>query len=120
AVIDGVEKTLNARMAELAQKLRGAVGRSVIDDDYLGVEAAIQHALNYAADRRGLVIHRNHHGNFRPVRHQLPLASRCRPNDADAAVSAPAPLRSCTILASSIATTRRLSLRRRGAEGAAA
>ena len=120
AAIDGVKKTLNARMAELAQKLGSAVGRSVIDDDDFGIKAAIQHALDYAADRRDFVVHRNHHGNFGPLRHQLPLASRCAATDADARAATAAALRSIPILAASIAATRRRAARRRRAENAAA
>src|SRR5260221_11334414 len=39
ATIHAVKKTSNLRMAVLAQELRGAVGRSVIDDNDLGSEA---------------------------------------------------------------------------------
>src|SRR5258708_2974714 len=103
-------------MAVLAQELRGAIGRSVIDDNDLGVEAAIQHPLDHTPDRRGLVVHRNHHRNFSPIRHQLPLASRCCPSDAAPRAANSAFLPSRTILAASIAATLRRSIRRRRAE----
>src|SRR5260370_29954311 len=98
AAIGGVKKTLHAWMAELAQKLRGAVGRSVVDDDDLLVEAAIQHALDYAADRRCFVVLRNHDRNFRLL-DLLSLDSRCCPKDDDAQPDTPAPSRSPPILA---------------------